>query len=81
MKTSFLNLGFNFISLFFLALTVIVIVVTIGVMTDRMDAPILAIEPTNVPPTPAILPTMTPSPTPEFSPTPLFGGSPADTAS
>lgn len=79
MKTSFLNLSFNFVSLLFLALTVIVIVVTIGVMTDRMDPPILAIEPTNVPPTPAILPTMTPSPTPEHSPTPLFGGTSAET--
>lgn len=70
---------FNVVSLLFLALTIIVIVVTIGVATDRMDTPILAPEPTNVPPTPAILPTMTPSPTPEQSPTPL--GTPPNAAS
>lgn len=55
------NMLVNLITVIFLALTVIVLVVVLGVASGSMDSPILAPQDTQPPPTIAPLPTMTPT--------------------
>lgn len=55
------NILFNLITLLFLGLTVVVLVIVLAVASDSIEAPILAPEATQPPPTVAPLPTMTPT--------------------
>jgi len=64
------TLLFNAISVIFLALTVLVAVVVISIVGGTMDAPFLAPDATNPPPTIANPPTLTPSPVPGAALTP-----------
>ncbi len=58
------NLFFDVVSIVFLVLTLLVGIVVLGVASGSMDPPILAPAATGVPPTQAVLPTLTPSPGP-----------------
>jgi len=64
------NLFFNIVSTIFLVLTLVVGVIVISVLTGSMDPPILAPNATEIPPTQAVLPTLTPSPGPSAVLTP-----------
>jgi hypothetical protein len=74
------NLLFNIISFIFAALTIIVLVLIIGIMSDAMTPPFFAPEPTTIPPTSVLdlgitptrpfIPTFTPSNTPDWTSTP-----------
>jgi len=55
---------FNLITLVFVALTVVVILGAIAIAIDAMEPPFLAPDPTSVPPTAAVIPTLTPSTVP-----------------
>jgi hypothetical protein len=58
------NLLFNFVTLVFVTLTILVAVVVVMVAAGSMESPVLAPEDTLVPPTPWSGPTVTPSPVP-----------------
>jgi hypothetical protein len=58
------NILFNLITVIFLALTIAVVVVALSIATDSMEPPILAPEDTEIPPTEAVIPTLTPSSVP-----------------
>lgn len=64
------NLFFNLVSIIFLVLTLVVGIVVLSVLAGSMDPPILAPDATKIPPTGAVLPTLTPSPAPSVVLTP-----------
>jgi hypothetical protein len=66
------NILFNFIAAIFLVLTVVVAVVTLSVAANAMEPPFLKPEPTLVPATPYVPPTLIPSATPGPSLTPTI---------
>lgn len=65
------NLFFNIVSILFVVLTLLVLGVTVGVMTDSMDPPFLEPQPTDLPPTIRSLPGGTPTPIPDVVETPV----------
>ena len=58
------NLFFNLVSTVFVVLTIMVAVVVLSVASGSMDAPVFAPDPTDLPATIAVPPTLTPSPGP-----------------
>ncbi len=64
------SLFFNVVSAIFIMLTLLVLIVVISVAGGTMDAPFLAPEDTQPPPTIAQPPTLTPSPVPGAALTP-----------
>ena len=55
---------FNLITLVFVALTAVVILGAIAIAINALEPPFLAPDPTLVPPTAAVLPSLTPSTVP-----------------
>ena len=68
------NMFFNVISIVFLALTLLVGFMVLGVVTGAMEPVIFAPPATDIPPTQAVLPTLTPSPVPGMELTPATPG-------
>jgi hypothetical protein len=58
------NVLFNFVTVIFLALTLLVGLIVLGVASGSMETPILAPDATQPPPTPFIAPTFTPTMSP-----------------